>query len=57
MVELSSSYPLPTPTWHEPHPGFFIAESSGRDEPVRRQFSKQGVYYAGSHEGCGCGFR
>ena len=57
MVYISSSYPLPTLAWDEAHPGFHVAELSDRDEPVRRQFSKPCVYYAGSHEGCGCGFQ
>jgi hypothetical protein len=57
MVYVASNYPLPAAAWDEAHPAFHVAELSDRDEPVRRQFSKPCVYYAGSHEGCGCGFQ
>jgi hypothetical protein len=57
MFYLASDYPLPTLAWDESRPGFHVAELTDRDEPVRRQFSKPCVYYAGSHEGCGCGFQ
>jgi hypothetical protein len=57
MVYVASDYPLPTVAWDETRPRFHVTELSGRDEPVRRQFSKPWVYYVGSHEGCGCGFQ
>ncbi len=39
----------------EPNGGFYLEETADSD-PVRRQFRTPHVYYAGSHEGCGCGF-
>lgn len=57
MVYVASDYLLPILEWDEARPGFYVAELTDRDEPVRRQFSKPCVYYAGSHEGCGCGFQ
>ncbi len=57
MVYIASDYPLPTRPWDEARPRFCIQELTEHDEPVRRHFSKPHVYYAGSHEGCGCGFQ
>jgi hypothetical protein len=57
MVYIASDDPLPTSAWDEVRPCFYVTELSERDEPVRRQFTKPFVYYAGSHEGCGCGFQ
>jgi hypothetical protein len=57
MIYVASDYPLPTLAWDETRPCFHVTELSARDEPVRRQFSKPCVYYAGSHERCGCGFQ
>src|SRR4051812_45959015 len=57
VVYIASDYPLPTSSWDEARPRFHVTELSERDEPVRRQFSKPCAYYAGSHEGCGCGFQ
>lgn len=57
MVYVASDRPLPTSAWDAARPGFHVTELSDRDAPVRRQFSKPYVYYAGSHEGCGCGFQ
>ena len=57
VVYIASDYPLPTLAWNQERPGFHIAELSELEEPVRRQFSKPFVYYAGSHEMCGCGFQ
>jgi hypothetical protein len=57
MVYIASDYPLPTWTWDETRPCFYVGELSERDEPVRGQFTKAWIYYTGSHEGCGCGFQ
>src|SRR5262245_2730047 len=57
MVYIASDYALPTLAWEQTRPRFHVTELSERDEPVRRQFSKPYVYYAGSHEGCGCGLQ
>ncbi len=58
MLYLGSDVPLPTSEWRKEAPGFYLSDS-GRDGDVpkaSRHFSKPHVYYAGSHEGCGCGF-
>jgi hypothetical protein len=56
MVYVASDYALFTWEWDQANPQFHVAELIDCDEPVRRHFSKPCVYYAGSHEGCGCGF-
>jgi hypothetical protein len=56
-VYMASDYSLPTSAWDEACPTFYVRTLTEGDEPVRRQFSKPYVYYAGSHEGCGCGFQ
>jgi hypothetical protein len=57
VVYVASDYPLPTLAWDQANPRFHVTELPERAEPVRRHFSKPCVYYAGSHEGCGCGFQ
>jgi hypothetical protein len=57
MVYIASDYPLPTSPWKPSEPGFHVSDLTERDDLVRRQFSKPFVYYAGSHEGCCCGFQ
>jgi hypothetical protein len=57
MIYIASEHPLPTSSWDEARPCFYVEALSERDEPVRRRFTKPWVYYAGSHEGCGCGFQ
>ncbi len=53
---LASDRPLPESAWDEQNPGFYVEALSESDAAVRRHFSKSHVYYAGAHEGCGCGF-
>src|SRR5260370_30647533 len=57
VVHLASDYSLPKSCWAPARRCFHVVEVAERDQPVRRQFSKPHVYYAGSHEGCGCGFQ
>ena len=57
LVFIASDNDLPTLPWSQAQPRFHVTELSERDEPVRSKFSKPHVYYAGSHEGCGCGFQ
>jgi len=54
-VYLASDKPLTTNKWDESVPSFYL-EAVAAGEPVTRRFQYQHVYYAGSHEGCGCGF-
>lgn len=53
---LASNKPLPESKWDEQNPAFYVEALAKADTPVRRHFSKPYVYYAGAHEGCGCGF-
>jgi hypothetical protein len=55
-VYIAADAPLPLIPWDETRRTFHVSELSKEDEPVRVQFSKPYVVYAGSHEGCGCGF-
>ena len=54
-VYLCSPSPLPLVPWHEESPAFYT-EAVEVDDPVRAHFEWPNVFYAGSHEGCGCGF-
>ena len=56
-VYIASDLPLPLIAWNERTPAFHTAELCGSDvEPVPGQCSQPDVVYAGSYEGCGCGF-
>jgi len=57
VVYVASDYDLPTSVWDQARPRFYVQEVTDRNAPVRRHFSQPCVYYAGSHEGCGCGFQ
>lgn len=52
-VYLASSNELPHSDGNKPR--FYLKETKD-NEKVRKQLSLPYVYYAGSHEGCGCGF-
>lgn len=54
-VYLASDTPIAAVAWNEDAPAFYI-EPVAENEVVRKRFSLPFVYYAGSHEGCGCGF-
>lgn len=54
-VYIASSIELPTSKWNELVPAFYL-EAVSTGEKIIKQFSLPNVYYAGSHEGCGCGF-
>ena len=57
VVYLAADRPLPLIPWDENARGFHVTELAGeKDEPVRGQFTKPHVYYAGSQLICGCGF-
>jgi hypothetical protein len=57
MVYLAADAPLRSVGWDESAPAFNTSAIAPDEERVRRQFSKPCVLYAGSHEGCGCGFQ
>jgi hypothetical protein len=54
-VYLASSNVLPPIAWDQDAPAFYL-EPVPEGGEVHQQFSLPYVYYAGSHEGCGCGF-
>jgi hypothetical protein len=57
FVYLGADRPLPLLAWDEASPAFHVSELGANEVGVRAQFSFQHVYYAGSHECCGCGFQ
>lgn len=57
MVYLASDVPLPLVAWNENRPDFNVAELLPEADAVRKQFSKPNVYYVGSWQHCGCGFK
>ena len=54
-VYIASPSSLPLVAWREEAPAFYVQEAESND-PVRAHFAWPNVYYAGSHEGCACGF-
>ena len=56
MFYLGSDVPLPTSEWQKESPAFHLSSCGEEIKEVKRHFTKPEVYYAGSHEGCGCGF-
>lgn len=54
-VYVASHAALAESEWNEDAPAFYL-ERVPESEGVRKQFRYKYVYYAGSHEGCGCGF-
>lgn len=57
MVYIAAGAPLALVAWNEATPAFHVCEIENSEISVREQFSLPHVYYAGSHEGCGCGFQ
>lgn len=54
-VYIASDHELPIIAWDETSPAFYTIDLS-KDSGVKRQFTLTNVAYAGSSEGCGCGF-
>ena len=67
MLYLGSDRERQTSDWDESNPKFYVEKGDSQfsekgtpieaTEAVKLNFSKKFVYYVGSHEGCGCGFR
>lgn len=57
MIYLASDVPLRTVEWLEGDPRFHTSPLASDEGRVRRQFTKSNLTYAGSYEGCGCGFQ
>lgn len=56
VVYVGSDYLLPTWPWEQTKPAFHVTDLGHPDHPVRARFTKPFVFYAGSQDGCGCGF-
>ncbi|MEZ4223521.1 MAG: hypothetical protein R3B13_21415 [Polyangiaceae bacterium] len=57
MVYLAADKPLREVAWRADAPGFNTTPLVPDERRVRRQFTKPCLMYAGSWEGCGCGFQ
>ncbi|MCL4264438.1 MAG: hypothetical protein KJ069_14535 [Anaerolineae bacterium] len=57
MIYISADQPLDLISWNPKKPAFHVTEINKSEVSVRQQFHQTYVYYAGSHEGCGCGFQ
>ena len=55
-VYIASDKPLPLVSWDEEKPSFYVEEVQKNETGVKKQFKYEHIYYAGAHEGCGCGF-
>ncbi len=56
MIYIAADKNLPQIPWDENNPGFHVTPLTEVEKDVAKQFTKSYVFYAGSHEGCGCGF-
>src|SRR5262245_30645264 len=56
-VYLAASAPLRLVPWAEEAPAFYTELLRPEAKRVKVQFGQTHDYYAGSHEGCGCGFQ
>jgi hypothetical protein len=56
-IYLAANEALRLVEWDDAAPGFHTLELQSGEEQVRSQFAKRHVVYAGSYEGCGCGFQ
>ena len=57
MIYIAADEPLPLVPWDEERPAFHVTDVPKRRRRVCKHFTKRYVYYAGSHERCGCGFQ
>ena len=57
MVYLAADRPLRMIAWDESAPAFNTSALAPDEERVKRQFGKPHLIYAGSYQGCGCGFQ
>lgn len=55
-IFVATDHPLPTIEWDESNPAFYLTELEEHEKIVKEKFTKQNIAYAGSHEGCSCGF-
>ena len=55
-IYIASNKPLPLVEWNEKQPKFHVMAVTKEDGNIEKQFKNTNIAYAGSHEGCGCGF-
>ncbi|RWX51155.1 hypothetical protein VU01_11983 [Candidatus Electrothrix marina] len=55
-IYIASDKLLPLIEWKEEHPGFNTRSLSKYDRGVKKQFTLPFIIYAGSCQGCSCGF-
>jgi len=55
-VYIASDANLPLIGWDEKTPAFNVAPVRDDERLVTKQFTKRNVAYAGSYQGCSCGF-
>jgi hypothetical protein len=55
-VYIGTDSPLQTSEWNKDDRRFHVKGLTEKDLPIRANFSKPYIYYAGSNLGCGCGF-
>jgi hypothetical protein len=57
MIYVAADQPLRVIPWVEAVPAFNTSSLAPDEERVRRHFQGSYILYAGSYEGCGCGFQ
>lgn len=57
VLYMASDLERPLVPWEETSPAFYVSNSDDDIEKVRGRFGKKFVYYIGSDNGCGCGFK
>ena len=55
-IFIASNKPLPLIPWNNQVPAFHVIDLFDDAQVVRNHLKEPFVYYAGSHEGCGCAF-
>lgn len=55
-VYIASNHELPEIEWDESDPGFYVEIIDGRESKMDKHLKLPNVAYAGSNQGCGCGF-
>ena len=55
-VYIASNHELPEIPWDESAPQFYVVNIDGHEERIDKHLTLPNVAYAGSNQGCGCGF-
>lgn len=57
VLYMASDRDRPTIPWDKSAPRFHVTDDEPAAQEARTHFTKKRVYYLGSDNGCGCGFR